>query len=57
MNWQWIATSLMMGAADYAAACARQLLRPVQTLADRAVAQSFGRLRIDHGLVLETIEV
>jgi len=26
MNWQWIATSLLMGAADYAAACVRELL-------------------------------
>ncbi len=27
MNWQWIAATLMMGAADYAAACVRQLLK------------------------------
>ena len=27
MNWQWIAASLMMGAADYAAACVRELLK------------------------------
>ena len=27
MNWPWIAASLMMGAADYAAACARELLK------------------------------
>lgn len=27
MNWQWIATSLVMGAADYAAACVRELLK------------------------------
>ena len=27
MNWRWIATSLMMGAADYAAACVRELLK------------------------------
>jgi hypothetical protein len=26
MNWQWIAASLLMGAADYAAACVRELL-------------------------------
>jgi putative transposase len=27
MNWQWIAASLMMGAADYAAACVREFLK------------------------------
>ena len=27
MNWQWIATSLAMGAADYAASCVRELLK------------------------------
>ena len=27
MNWEWIAASLMMGAADYAAACVRELLQ------------------------------
>ena len=27
MNWQWIAASLMMGAADYAAACVREWLK------------------------------
>lgn len=27
MPWQWIATSLIMGAADYAAACVRELLK------------------------------
>ena len=27
MNWQWIATSLAMGAAGYAAACVRELLK------------------------------
>src|ERR1041385_7438689 len=27
MNWRWIAASLAMGAADYAAACVRELLK------------------------------
>ena len=27
MNWQWIAAALMMGAADYAAACVREFLK------------------------------
>ena len=27
LNWQWIAASLMMGTADYAAACVRELLK------------------------------
>jgi hypothetical protein len=27
MNWQWIATTLAMGAADYAAAWVRELLK------------------------------
>jgi len=27
MNWQWIAAALVMGAADYAAACVRELLQ------------------------------
>jgi len=28
MNWQWIAASLAMGVAGYAAACVRELLKP-----------------------------